>query len=137
MRTFNLFISHSWTYGTQYDRLVALLEERPYFSFRNYSVPKDDPIHNASNAAQLQAAIRTKMAPCGIVLVLAGVYATYSKWIQKEIDLARNGFEVPKPIVAIEPWGSEHTSAAVKNAADRIVKRNSDSIVKAIRELAK
>ena len=39
----------------------------------------------------------------------------------------------PKKIIAIEPWGSEKTSVVVKHAADKIVKWNTDSIVKAIR----
>lgn len=136
MRKFNLFISHSWTYGDQYGRLVKLLSDRQYFQFRNYSVPKDDPVHNARNATQLRAAIRTRMAPCGVVLVLAGVYSTYSKWINEEIGLAKHGFENPKPILAIEPWGSDRSSIPVKEAADRIVGWNTESIVKAIRELA-
>ena len=38
-----------------------------------------------------------------------------------------------KTIIAIEPWGSEKTSTVVKNAADKIVKWNTDSIVDAIR----
>lgn len=41
---YNLFISHSWTYSDAYDRLVDLLDNASYFSYRNYSVPKDNPI---------------------------------------------------------------------------------------------
>ena len=62
------------------------------------------------------------------------VYSSYSKWIDKEIEIAQN---LGKPILAIEPWGSEKTSSVVKNAADRIVKWNTDSIVNAIRDLVK
>ena len=136
MKTFNLFISHSWTYEDQYDRLVSLLEQRSYFRFRNYSVPRNDPIHNARSAAALREAIKQHMAPASAVLVLAGVYATYRKWIDEEIDLAESGFTYRKPIVAIEPWGSEKTSIRVKNAADRIVRWNTESVVRAIREVA-
>lgn len=75
------------------------------------------------------------MSPCGVVLVLAGVYATYSKWIDIEIDLASGGFTKRKPIIAVEPWGSQRTSAAVKGAADQVVRWNTESIVKAIRDL--
>ena len=81
MRTHNLFISHSWAYSGSYERLVELLDSRSYFAYRNYSVPRDDPIHNAQSTAALKAAIERKMRPCGVVVVLAGVYATYSKWI--------------------------------------------------------
>ena len=42
----NLFISHSWTYFRDYDRLKSLLENRGYFNFRNYSVENDDPKNN-------------------------------------------------------------------------------------------
>lgn len=136
MRTHHLFISHSWTYGSQYERLVNLLRARSYFEFKNYSVPRDDPIHNARSVNALREAIRRKMAPTGAVLILAGVYATYSKWINEEIKLAERGFGDRKPIIAIEPWGSERTSIRVKTAADRVVGWNTESVVKAIRGLA-
>ena len=50
MQTYNLFISHSWRYGDQYARIYCLLRDRPYFAFRDYSVPQNDPVHNAGNA---------------------------------------------------------------------------------------
>ena len=135
MRTFNLFISHSWSYSTAYDNLVNLLNERSYFSYRNYSVPIDDPIHNASTDAQLRSAIRNQISPSSVVIILAGVYSTYSKWINIEIDLAQNGFTSPKPILAIRPRGSERISSVVRDAADEIVRWNTDSVVGAIRRL--
>lgn len=141
MKTHNLFISHSWCYSSHswcysdsYDRLVKLLDEKAYFSYRNYSVPRDNPIHNAGTNAQLREAIQAQMRPCGVILILAGVYATYSKWINEEISLAQSGFQLQKPIIAIEPRGSERTSMPVKQAASRIVRWNKDSIVNAIRE---
>jgi len=136
-RTYNLFISHSWTYPSQYDGLVNLLRKDPYFDFHNYSVPKDDPIHDASNDRQLREAIRRKMQPCSAILILAGIYATYSKWINEEIYLAKWGFNMPKPIVAVEYWGSERTSVPVKNAAQAVVKWNSQSIINAIKEVTR
>lgn len=128
--TYNIFISHSWSYGDQYNSLVGLLNSNPYFSYKNYSVPKDDPIHNANNAYQLKEAIRRQMQPASCVLILAGVYANYSKWINIEIGLAQ---EMRKKIIAIEYWGAEHTSSVVKNAADVVVRWNSGSIISAIR----
>ena len=127
---YNLFISHSWTYSDSYEGLIALLDAKPYFIYRNYSVPKNDPIHNASNNYQLKEAIRKQMQPASCVLILAGVYATYSKWINIEIELAKS---IGKKIIAIQPWGAERTSLVVTNAADVIVGWNTDSIVKAIR----
>lgn len=136
MKTYNLFISHSWAYKDSYDRLISLLENRSYFSFQDYSVPKDDPIHTNGTDRQLTQAIYNKMRPCSVILIMAGVYATYSKWINKEIKIAKDGFTTSKPILAIEPWGSDKTSVTVKKNADQIVKWNTESIVSAIRELA-
>ena len=128
--TYNLFISHSWVYGDAYDRLVDMLDAKPYFIYKNYSVPKNDPIHNARYDYQLRAAIKEQMQHASCVLILAGVYATYSKWINIEIELAK---EMGKRIIAIEPWASQKTSQTVKNNADVIVGWNTESIVKAIR----
>lgn len=128
--TYNLFISHSWNYSDTYDGLVNLLNAKPYFDYKNYSVPKNDPIHNAPYDYQLKAAIRNQMQHASSVLILAGVYSSYSKWINIEIQLAQ---EMGKKIIAIEPWGAERTSIVVKNAADETVRWNTDSIVRAIR----
>lgn len=128
--TYNLFISHSWAYSDVYEKLVNLLNAKPYFDYNNYSVPKNDPIHNAPYEYQLKEAIRKQMQPASCVLIMAGVYSTYSKWINIEIELAKS---MNKKIIAIEPWGSEKTSRTVKNAADVIVGWNTDSIVDAIR----
>ena len=137
MKTHNLFISHSWTYSDHYNRLVRLLENRPYFRFKNYSVPKYDPVHDTDNDKELRAAIKAQMKSCGVVLIVAGVYASYSKWIGIEIDLAKNGFEKSKLILAIKPRENTNLSTVVKDAADEIVNWNSDSIVAAIRRLDK
>ena len=135
MVTYNLFISHSWNYADQYNRIVELLRQRPNFEFRDYSVPPDDPIHNAANDAQLRVAIRNQMIPCHAIIILAGVYATYSKWINAEIDLAKDGFQNPKPIIAVRPSENTNISATVREAADRIVGWNTVSIVNAIHDL--
>lgn len=134
---YNLFISHSWDYSDSYDNLVSLLDNASYFSYKNYSVPKDDPlrIYNRYNyQTELRNKIRNQMMCCSVVLVLAGVYASYSESIDMEISVAR---ELGKPIIAIEPWGSERTSYVVKSAATRVVGWNTDSIVSAIREVSK
>ena len=127
---YNLFISHSWTYSDAYEKLVKMLNNVSNFTYRNYSVPKNDPIHNAPYDYQLKAAIRNQMQHASCVLVLAGVYSTYSKWIKIELELAA---EMGKKIIAIEPWGADRTSTIVKNCANEIVKWQGTSVVKAIR----
>ncbi|MCI5708638.1 TIR domain-containing protein [Veillonella caviae] len=126
---YNLFISHSWSYSSYYNDLVKLLDAAPGFCYKNYSVPKNDPIHNAYSDRALKEAIRDQMKYASCVLILAGVYATYSKWINIEIALAQ---EMGKKIIAIEYWGAERTSSIVKRCADKIVKWNTNSIINAI-----
>ena len=135
MTTYNLFISHSWAYSDTYDELVRLLDGADRFSYKNYSVPKDNPIHDADNAKELEKAIKAQMDKASVILILAGVYASYSKWIDKEIAIAK-GYASPKKIIAIEPWAAEKTSAIVKDSADEVVGWNTDSIVSAIRKLS-
>lgn len=132
----NLFISHSWAYSDAYEKLIELLNKDEDFSYRNYSVPKDDPIHNAKNDKELYEAIKRKISPSCTVIILAGVYSSYSKWINKEITISKNEFYRPKPIIAVEPWGSERTSQKVKDNADIIVKWNSKSLINAIKQFS-
>ena len=128
--TYNLFISHSWAFSNQYEGLVSLLNANPYFSYKNYSVPKNDPIHNAPYQYQLKEAIRRQMQPASCVIILAGVYSSYSKWIKKEIELAK---EMGKRIIAVEPFGAMRTSTVVKNAANEVVGWSTITIIRAIR----
>ena len=133
LRSRSLFISHSWSYGDAYEKLVALLDAAPNFQYKNYSVPKDDPVHNAPNVEALYKAIKNQMVFCDVVLIMAGKYATYSKWIEREIQIAKKDFS--KPIVGIRPWANEQVSSVVSDAADRLVSWSTSSIVSAIREL--
>lgn len=54
------------------------------------------------------------------------------KWIKKEIEIAK---KYNKPILLIEPYGSNRIPNDVEINANKIVKWNTKSIVEAIREL--
>lgn len=129
---YRIFISHSWSYSEQYDKIEEFLKQENV-KYYNHSVPKDDPVHTNGTDAQLEAAIEAKVKGCSCVIILAGVYATYSKWINKEIKIAQ---KYNKPIIAVEYWGAERTSFVVKNAADVIVKWQAKSVADAVREYA-
>lgn len=133
---YNLFISHFWKYSNDYERLESLLKEYPYFMFKNYSVPKQDPldITGRNYRAKLKMEIEQQMRTCNVVLVIAGKYASYSDSIDMELDIA---IAMNKPIIAIEPWGSTMTSQRAKNVADAVVGWNVSSIVDAIRRYSK
>lgn len=130
MKTHNIFVSHSWAYGDAYDMLINFFKREPYFNYKDYSVPKDDPIHNAPNAALLEQAIENKIRPCSVVVIMAGKYATYSKWINIEIKIAKR---LGKPIVAIRPWAALQTSQIVTESANEIISWNGASITSGIK----
>ncbi len=48
----------------------------------------------------LEKAIENQMRPTNCILILAGVYSSYSKWIQREIQIANR---LGKPIIALSP----------------------------------
>lgn len=98
MQTYHLFISHSWNYSDAHDNLVRLLNAKPGFTYKNFSVPPDNPIVDAKTDKQLEQAIENKIRPCSAVLIMAGMYSTYSKWINKEIEIAKR---MGKVIIAI------------------------------------
>ena len=77
LRCRSLFISHSWSYGDAYERLVALLDAAQHFRYQTYSVPKNDPVHNAPNIETLYDAIKNQMLFCNVVLLMARKDAIY------------------------------------------------------------
>ena len=132
LRDYRLFISHSWDYGGDYQRLKNLLDEAKYLNYMNYSVP-EEKAKGTRTDQELADALKAQLAPVHVVLVIAGMYIPYRKWIQYEIDLAKF---YNKPIIGIRPWGNELLPQAVKNTACEIVGWNTSSIVNAIRNHA-
>ena len=94
----------------------------------NYSVPE----HNSKDG-DIEEALKNQVRPVQVVIILGGMYVSYSKWIQFEIDFAK---DLNKPILGVKPWGAKVTPQAVQDAADEIVGWNTSSITNAIRKLA-
>ncbi len=129
LRIYRLFISHAWDYSDEYNRLIYMLNGAPWFRYANYSVPEDDRLPNK----QLKLGFYNQIRPVNIVVILSGMYVSYSDSIQTEIEIA---LDLEKPIIGIMPWGSNRMPQAVQNAADEIVGWNTSTIVDAIRRHA-
>lgn len=135
LKSYDLFISHAWSYGVYYESLIRMLDHASFFRYRNYSAPQDKPLHNLNgtgvqNKKQICAAIDRKIRPVNCVLVLSGMYAAHREWMQYEIDTAR---KFGKPIIGIMPYNNERAPVAVSSVADIMVSWRTDSIVSAIR----
>jgi hypothetical protein len=127
---YKLFISHSWNYSHAYYKLLQLLDNQG-LSYYNNSIPSDDPLP-ANNQRELLQQVRDKIHGSHCVLILAGVYSSYSEWIEREVHLA---VQARQNIIAVEPWASRKTSRLVKDNSHKIVRWQGSSIVKAIQEL--
>jgi hypothetical protein len=132
LRLYDLFISHAWTYGADYHRLIGLLDAAPNFAWRNFSVPEHDPLHGGS-AAQLRAGLKEQMRRAHAVLALSGVYASHSAWMQEELGIAN---DFAKPVIGLLPRGNQRASTAVQNVAVDLIGWNTNSIVSAVRRYA-
>ena len=135
MRKYDIFISHAWTANSDYDRLIALLNSDNSFWYRNYSVPKSNPLEidastELGRKIQLSTKLREQVRQATVVLIIAGMYFNHREWIQKEIDLAN---EMNKPILVIRPWGQERIPVELQKY--KVVYWNATSIILGIKDV--
>ncbi len=134
----HVFISHSWSYSHHYGTLRSwIFEEKnrlgqASLKFRDFSVPKDNPIHKPANAKALREAIYRKIERSHVIVIPLGMYANYSNWIKKEIQGAKLK---SKPILGVNPWGQQRRPSAVGDVAQNTVGWNKRSIIRGIWEL--
>lgn len=128
-KMYTIFISHSWAYVDDLNRLKNLLENRGYFNVQFEEATPDVPI-NSENASYIRQRLKQKIANSNIVLGIAGIYASHSEWMQWELDKA---LEIKVPIVGVIPRGAERVSTIVSSRAKEVVRWNTESIVEAIR----
>lgn len=131
LKTRRLFISHAWSYDAHYNTIVGWFNEEPNFDWINYSVPSDDACDEKSTAG-LKRCITRQINPVQGVIILAGMYAAHSDWIDYEIDEA---IRLNKIIIGVRPWGQERTPLKVQNSAHIMVNWQRASIIQAIRDL--
>jgi hypothetical protein len=133
LKIYHLFISHAWTYNTDYYRIEKMLDNAPNFQWKNYSVPGHDPLldpNSPRGKVLLLKELEEQIRPVHCVLVISGMYVNYREWIQKEINIAKS---YGKPIIGIKPWGQERVPQAVQDAAKIMVGWNTDSVIHTIR----
>lgn len=135
LKTYDLFISHAWKYEGDYDHLVALLENAPFFKFRNYSAPPTKPLILPPNATKelIRRNLENKIRPVNAFIILGGMYYNYHDWLQEELQQA---VKYGKPIIAVYPRGNQVMPAEIQRYAKTCVHWNTQSIIDAIRTYA-
>jgi hypothetical protein len=125
-----LFISHAWAYNNAYDTMVKWFDAEPNFLWRNCSVPSTDALPDKT-AKGLMEGITRQINPAQGVLIIAGMYAAHSGWIDYEIGEAQR---LNKKIIAVRPWGQERMPIKVQEAAHALVNWQSASVIQAVRD---
>ena len=130
LKTYDVFISHAWNYHADYRRMIKFLNDTPNFTWRNYSVPQHDPL-DAKSKRRLTEALKRQIRPANIVLILSGMYAAHSDWIDFEITFS---IDIDKPMVGVRPWGQQRVPRFVSDNVDMMVGWQTSAIVSAIRQ---
>lgn len=81
---------------------------------------------------QLKAAITEQISHASVVIIPAGMYASYSEWIDYEINEA---IRMNKKILGIYPWGQMHVPIKISLNADLMVHWQQDSVIRGIKQL--
>ena len=127
-RPYRVFVSHSWKYSEQRERIEEFLDSEERLNWQNFSVPEDEPLE-FEDANDLRQQLYRQVGQANVVVVLSGMYVSYSGWIEEEIELAKH-FE--KPVIGVQPHGNERLPKSVREAADEVVGWRQRSIVNAI-----
>lgn len=97
-----------------------------------FTVPLTNPL-DVNGKRELKEKLRNRISLCSCVIILSGMYVSYSEWIDYEIDTA---IELGKPIIGVKPRGQERIPNKVSDNADIMVGWNSSSVVQAVRNYA-
>lgn len=132
LRDYHILISHSWSYSEEYDKVCSWLNESTYFKWSDFSVCCNRPLETKSNS-DLEKKLRERIAHASCIIVISGMYAGYSRWIDFEIDTA---LDFRKPIISVKPWGQQRTPIKIQENSDVMVGWNANSIINAVRQYA-
>jgi hypothetical protein len=133
LKNYRLLISHSWSYANHYATIKKWLDSSSLFRWSNHSISANNP-YDSSTDRELKEKLTRQISGCSAVIVVAGMYSNYSRWIDYEIDEA---VRMNKPIIGLRPWGSERTPLKITNNATVLVSWTSSGLLNAVRSYAK
>ena len=131
-KLYKVFVSHSWGHVDDLRRLRNLLQNRGYFKVEFMEASPENPILSDKNRS-IRVVLSNRIEQSDVVLGIAGLYASYSDWIEWELDKA---IEKGIPIIGVIPRGQINISRIVADRAEETVRWNTESIVAAIRRNA-
>ena len=133
LKNYHYFVSHPWTHSDEYETIRGWLKDAALFRCSDCSIPVDKAL-DARTKQELKERITSRIRLCNVVIILSGMYVAYREWIQYEIDEA---IRMDKPIIGLIPRGQERIPQYVIDSEATMVHWNSDSLIGAIRKVAK
>ncbi len=125
-----IFISHAWQYNEHYWKIVEWFNAAPNFQWKNCSVPSHDALPDKTSKG-LSDGMTRQITPAQVVIIIGGMYASYSDWIDYEISEAQR---MNKTIIGVAPWGQDRIPQKVQDASIcPLVGWNSASVIQAVR----
>lgn len=135
IKSFDLFISHTWHISLDYTIIVEMLNREPNFYWRNYSFPEFDPVINPETNAgkkRLTEELDGQIKHAHAVVIIANMFNDNPFWIEKEIEIAKSH---KIPIILIKADDNEVIPNHIQYEVKKLVKGDVTSIISAIRML--
>jgi hypothetical protein len=122
------FIGHCWAANEEYKKLEIMLKSFPNFNWECCSSVVCNP---DATEAELENELRKQIEASDHVIVLTGIYNTCSKWVDKQIEIAK---AMKKPVIGVKPIGCSGVDEKLQNSVTDFVGMFAFSIVEVIRE---
>ncbi|MEK0316635.1 TIR domain-containing protein [Cohnella sp. 56] len=132
---YHLYLSYAWNHNGACDELCELLRRIEQFDPAFTLIAPDHPANRSSDERALYQTIKAKMKFCDVVILLVGGYPDYSRWINKELIACRDGLH--KPVIAVQRDALDSASFIIKENADLMVGWDAESIIQAIKQIAR
>jgi hypothetical protein len=135
--TYDLFLVHAWHYTDEWQLLVATLDEHIPGKWRNWSLPWHDTSidrYSVVGKAQLEALLDGHISMASVMILIPEIVKTGEGrfWVETELQIAATH---SKPVVGVLPLNGEPFPAALIPRTHRVVKRDAQEILEAVRAL--
>lgn len=136
LKTYRIFISHAWCPDFEYSSVVELLTNSHLFLWKNVSNPELESQRDTSSEGSfstLSIKLARQINDCHCALILAGMYHNHSRWIDQQIEFAKNA---RVPILLLKPIDRAPVHPSLLASCRVVVDWDSVQIIEAIRRFA-
>ncbi|HSO26287.1 MAG TPA: TIR domain-containing protein [Methanobacteriaceae archaeon] len=127
LKTYQLFITRVSETDEEYGRFTGRLNDTYDFNYENHS---NNVLSGKSDKEELKNALKDTINKVEMVIILAGLYPTYSNMIMAVLELAQ---ALEKPVLLIRPYGMEDVPKELEEASNGVIGWSASCIAGAIK----